>query len=353
LSAGGRLRGHAESGKPIVSHSLSREAAAGALPAAPAGDPERGARRFAELGCAACHEGGVAAASPAAPALPALLADAAAWTRGCLAEDGGGGTAPDFGLSGAERAALRAFAAAEGGSLGRDTAADFAARQLVERRCDACHLLDGRTALWTLREPPAGAFDPAPRARAGDEAVEVAQLRPALTRAGEKLRPEWTEAFLRGDLPSPRPWLHARMPRLAPDLAAGFAQGLAAQHGLGAEPGAGPDGAAPIDAERAAVGRGLVEQEGGFGCVTCHAVGARKPTALFEVQGIDLAEVAGRLRPGFYRTWMLDPPRFEAAAKMPKYAGEDRRTALPAYGGDAQQQFDAIWEFLRAAKEAR
>jgi hypothetical protein len=50
---------------------------------------------------------------------------------------------------------------------------------------------------------------------------------------------------------------------------------------------------------------------------------------------------------------MLDPPRFEAAARMPKYADDQQRTALPAFGGDARQQFDAIWQFLRSAAEER
>ena len=39
------------------------------------------------------------------------------------------------------------------------------------------------------------------------------QVRPPLTWAGEKLKPEWTAAFLAGQVKyKPRPWLRSRMP---------------------------------------------------------------------------------------------------------------------------------------------
>ena len=83
------------------------------------------------------------------------------------------------------------------------------------------------------------------------------------------------------------------------------------------------------------------------GCVTCHAVGARMPVALFEVQGINFDRVAERLRYDWFRRWMLDPPRYEPASKMPKYADDAGRTAFALLGGDAGAQFDAIWNLLR------
>lgn len=311
------------------------------------GDAARGAARFVELGCARCHDAG-GDAGPASIPLDELL-DRGDFSRGCMATDATTrGRAPAFRLDDEERAALRAFASEVGGSLGRDSASDFASRQVEERRCVSCHVMDGRTATWVTREPDLTALRPAERPAHGDGHVEVAQLRPALTLVGEKLRLDWLRGFLAGEIESPRPWLHARMPRLHPTVASGLAAGLAAQHGFG------EDEAPPsVDAERVATGRSLIVQEGGFGCVTCHAVGAQQPKALFEVQGINLAEVGRRLRSGWYRSWMLDPPRFEAAAKMPKYADEAGRTALPPYGGDARAQFDAIWHFVHGAEELR
>ncbi|MGA1525846.1 MAG: c-type cytochrome, partial [Planctomycetota bacterium] len=159
------------------------------------GDAQRGARRFVELGCARCHDGGVEPGAPATP-LDALIADGD-WSRGCMAsEPAARGAAPDFRLDAAERQALSAFAAESAGSLVRDSAADFAQRQMGERRCTSCHGLDGRTATWVEREPDMTPYRPAARPVHGEEHVEVAQLRPALTLVGEKLRLDWLRGFL-------------------------------------------------------------------------------------------------------------------------------------------------------------
>ena len=85
----------------------------------------------------------------------------------------------------------------------------------------------------------------------------------------------------------------------------------------------------------------------------CHAVGERMPAALFEVQGINFRDVDGRLRPEFYARWMMDPERIEPAAKMPRYADPDGRTALPAFDGDAAKQFEAIRHFLHGGSEVK
>ena len=196
------------------------------------GDAARGAARFVELGCARCHDAG-GESGPASIPLDELL-DRGDFSRGCMADEpASGGGAPTFRLDDGERAALRAFAAEVGGSLGRDSAADFASRQVEERRCVSCHVMDGRTATWVTREPDLTALRPAERPAHGDGHVEVAQLRPALTLVGEKLRLDWLRGFLAGEIASPRPWLHARMPRLHPAVASGLAVGLAAQHGFG------------------------------------------------------------------------------------------------------------------------
>ncbi|MBI5853371.1 MAG: hypothetical protein HZB39_20365 [Planctomycetes bacterium] len=310
-----------------------------------AGDASRGAVAFASSGCANCHEAGVAS-TLAAPGFEALAGKP---DQGCLATDAvARRSAPEYAIDDAQRAALRAALAMGVGALVRDNREEHASRQLVERRCDACHALDGKTSLWDAREDRLAVLAlPEPPQVEGQ--VRVAQLRPSLTWAGEKLQRDWCEAFLRGDLPSPRRWLLARMPRLGADLATTFAHGLAAQHGLGM----GPVQREPVDPAQVAIGRSLIGSQGGFGCVTCHAVAGVAPAALFEVQGIDFQDVAARLRPDWFRSWMLDPVRYEPAAKMPRFATEDLRTALEPMGGDARAQFEAIWHWLRGADELR
>ncbi len=316
-----------------------------------AGDAARGEQAYRDLGCASCHE---ADATPAAATLADLAGAAAAWQRGCVADTAEArGAAPDFGLSGAERAALRGFAASlPVAALGRTSPNEFATRQLDERRCNACHEVDGATSLWTTREARLTELGLA--LPGSDEPVdleghgELLQLRPALTWVGEKLRMDWTKGFLRGDIASPRSWLHARMPKLPGAVVDPLVEGLAHQHGIAADP-------EPWEADSRLVaeGRKLIEQTGGFGCVTCHAVGDRMPAALFEVQGINFRDVDARLRPGFYARWMMDPERIEPAAKMPRYADPDGHTALPAFGGDAAQQFESIRHFQHGGSELK
>lgn len=309
------------------------------------GDAARGAVAFASTGCANCHDAGVASTLVA----PDFASLAGKSEQGCLAVDAAARrSAPEFALDATQRAALRAALAMGAAAVARDNRDELATRQIAERRCDACHAIDGRTSLWDAREDRLASLALPEREHAAGE-VHVAQLRPSLTWAGEKLQRAWCESFLRAELPSPRPWLRARMPRLTGELATAFAQGLAAQHGFGA----GPDAVEPVDAAKLAIGRSLIGMQGGFACVSCHAVAGTAPAALFEVQGIDFADVAARLRPDWYRSWMLDPVRYEPAAKMPRFANDGLRTALDACGGDAVLQFDAIWHWLRGAEELK
>ena len=306
------------------------------------GDAARGRVLFAASGCADCHDAGVTSAL-AAPDLTAALGNPAG---GCLAvERAAQSGVPDFGLTTGQRAALRQFAAVPMASLTHDPRAEFVDRQLVERRCDACHQIGATPSLWTRREEIAVGLAPPSAVIEGH--VEVAQNRPALTWVGEKLRIDWTERFLRGDTPSPRPWLHARMPRFPADQARALALGLAARAGFGTDP------VVTVNPALVATGRQLIGQQGGFSCITCHGVAGTLPVALFEVQGIDLALVAPRLRHDYYASWMMDPTRYDPASKMPRFASEELKTALDACGGDAALQYEAIWAWLHAASELK
>jgi cytochrome c2 len=312
------------------------------------GDAERGRARFVELRCAACHTSSLAPNSlaPSASASNATakpLSDvlSSAIDGGCVGTPRAG--LPHFALSASELTALRSAKAVLLASLSRDDPTEFASRQLRERRCDACHQIGAQSSLWTMREslaPPPNAIASAAESGA-EHPVEVAQNRPALTHAGERLQLAWLTAFLRGEVESPRPWLRARMPRLEPALASGLARGLAARHGLDAR-----ETELAVDPAKAVIGKDLVQSGTGFGCVTCHSLEGVAPTALFEVAGIDLAWMPARLRDDFYRSWMLDPTRYDAASKMPRFMMEDGKTGLAACDRDAAAQFEAIWHYL-------
>jgi mono/diheme cytochrome c family protein len=166
---------------------------------------------------------------------------------------------------------------------------------------------------------------------------------PALTWVGEKLRPDYLSRILTGhEDQKPHPWLVARMPGFA-NLGDRMAMGLAHQQGFGpvrSEPAPNP--------EKVAAGKALVGENGGFNCVQCHILGNRAATAAFEAPGPDLGSASRRWREEYFLRWGLAPTRVDPETKMPKFADEQGRTPLTQYfHGEAKEQFDAIWEYLR------
>lgn len=196
---------------------------------------------------------------------------------------------------------------------------------------------------------------------------------PALTWSGEKLRGEWTERLLTGTLPyRARPWLEARMP-VFPGHAKGLSIGLAALHGISrseeaAE--ASPEDSSPEEArpgdeipakqssaemepDRLAVARQLLSPAG-LDCRQCHAPSDQVLRNENLAQGIGLGYMHQRLRPDFYDRWMRDPLRIDPATKMPRFSLDGRTTqAKHLLRGDAQRQFQLIWEYLDSAELKR
>jgi mono/diheme cytochrome c family protein len=311
------------------------------LAAAPKGDAARGGELIASAGCLNCHAG---VPPTTAPKLAETFAKK--WRTGCLAPDPAArGAAPDFAFTPAQREALVAFAAAGFDSLKRDTPAEFAQRQAAHLRCNACHTQDATQSAWsqldndmapltTAVPPPEGEGQPIGGANA-----------PLFTWLGEKLRPQWAADFIAGrKAVKPRPWIIARMPAFA-TYADALAPGLAHQHGFSAAEPPKP----VIDPEKVKAGETLLGETGGFNCITCHGVGERKATQVFEAPGINLALTPERLRDEYYHRWVLFPQRIDPETKMPKFADEHGKTPLAhLFDGDAGQQYDAIWQYLHA-----
>ncbi|MBX3463251.1 MAG: c-type cytochrome [Planctomycetes bacterium] len=314
----------------LAAHLLRAASSAEPLPVS-RGDARRGRSLVQRSGCIDCHAVDTPLGAPRAPQLANL--DPA---RGCLAE-GGHARAPDHGLEPVERAALRAFLPFAGAAPWRRSPSDFAARQLEAQRCTACHALDGTPSLWARWATATAAAEPLP-----PQQDPVAQGIPSLTWVGAKLQPSWLEGFVRGRLPSPRPWLTARMPAF--DLhGAGIASGLVRRHGHGA----GDEPPVPADAQLALHGERLLAMGRGFGCVQCHAVGEQPAVQVFERAGIELLTARQRLRHEYYTRWLRDPTRLDAESRMPRYADAKGRTSLTeVLRGDAAAQFEAIWQHL-------
>jgi mono/diheme cytochrome c family protein len=253
-----------------------------------------------------------------APALAQLTREK--WNRGCLAaEPLENAKAPRFNFSPQEQLALQAFAKTDRLSLARHVPAEFADRQSRSLNCARCH----------------GQID----------------LVPPLDLLGGKLRPEWTARFLAGDVPyKPRAekhprgevWLEARMP-IFKSRAAWLAEGLAAQHGFPPRTPAEP----PIDPAMAKIGRKLAGKDGGFSCVSCHAIGRAEASEVVESEGVNLVYAAERLLPAYYQRWLRNPARIDPQTKMPVYFEDDKSQLTDILDGDAAKQIDALWQYFR------
>jgi mono/diheme cytochrome c family protein len=313
-----------------------REFAAG-----PKGDPVKGAQLVVSTGCMNCHAG---LPPMTTPKLAATLQ--AGWEKGCVAPDEAArGKAPDFKLTQIQREALLAFAADGFGSLKQDTPLEFAHRQVTNLACAACHSHDGRPSTWSQLEgemAPLQAGAPTPE---GEHAAVATTAAPVLTWFGEKLQPDWAAKFIAGGIAyKPRPWIIGRMPGFG-GRSELLAQGLALDHGFSATPEPKP----AADAEVVKAGETLLGENGGFNCTTCHGLGERPATAVFEAPGINLAYSAERLRHDYYLRWVLAPLRIDPDTKMPKFADETGKTPLTDFfDGDAVKQNDAIWHYLHS-----
>ena len=307
--------------------------------AAPAskGNAAAGAK-IVEASCSACHSVAQASRLPSAPEQAAprqargpelvewgglrysqsSFEDLARsdWTvKGCVSENRG--RAPDFRFTPEQVAVLIALRNADRDvgmqSFRRFAPAEYAAAQVKALNCAQCH---------------AGS--------AGGE-----NKLPDITFAGEKFEQAWLADLIAGKHAKIRPWQEARMPAFA-SRAANLAAGLAAKHGVTTT--------APRPAVRAAVATtgATLAGEGGYSCIACHDAGPRKALQVFEGQGPNLALAGQRLRYDYFQRWMHWPQRIAPATIMPRYTKDRDRALLDAHlGGNAEQQFEAIWHWMQ------
>lgn len=292
------------------------------------GDAARG-QAVVAASCVACHDGAISqgatvATPPAAPSLPPTPPLEAIvrtdWAvRGCVAESRG--QAPDLRLTAAQKALLLAFRNADRdvgiASLRRFSAWEYAGTQMKALDCAACHT--------------------------GGAGEKI----PDISLAGEKFEHAWLEALIAGKHPAKtRPWLEARMPAFA-SRASHLALGLAARQGA---PIAASPQAPATSPEKIAVGARIAGTEG-YSCIACHDAGSRKALQVFEGQGPNLRDAAGRLRYDYYQRWMHWPQRIAPTTIMPRYTKDRTHAVSDAHGGDdAERQFENVWQWMQSLK---
>ena len=286
----------------------------------------RGRDRFAQLGCASCHDD-LGVKSPEATPLAKLNPE-----QGCLAVASGRGMRYD--LSAEQRgwigAALRATPA--------PTASPAATLhgELARLNCLACHERRGlggippeRNALFSGTAPALG---------------DQGRLPPPLSDVGAKLTPAGLEAaLLQGH--RQRPYVDAAMPQYGEANVRRLIALFAAVDHL--ETVKLPPLANLQESRNA--GYEMVGEKG-FSCIACHDFNGQKSAG---AGALDLVNLTQRIQKNWFHLYMRAPQRFHPGIIMPSYWPGGQSLRPDVLGGDTDRQIEALWSYLETGKQAR
>ena len=109
----------------------------------------------------------------------------------------------------------------------------------------------------------------------------------------------------------------------------------------------------PRDVEENKVGRNSYGRElmgvKGLNCITCHQLGGRKSLG---IQAMDLAHSPNRLRPEWFRDYLINPARFRPGTRMPSFWPEGKAISK-IFGRNTSRQIDSIWVYLNEFEQTR
>lgn len=285
----------------------------------PKGDQINLGRRLVEAAsCASCHD--FPGIEP--PGMIRLTGGGGTAKASCLSTQPARGL-PRYGLSSGQRDALRAYLA---DPARVDDEAGVLTLQAMN--CYACHERDGLGG-------------PTPETRLffhGEESLgDSGKLPPPLTGIGHKLRQDWLEGVIAGDSDKRvRSYLKTVMPAY-PGQARVLASSLAK---IDAQPEAKP---MVKVAEAREAGRKLLGTLGGNNCITCHHWGEKRSLG---IPALDLSSLNQRLRPEWFRSYLLAPAAYRPGTLMPSLWPEGRSNLPEILGGDSEKQIAAIWSFI-------
>ena len=289
---------------------------------------EKGREYFLELGCERCHrDGDRTEPSPGHPIAkdlrdldPAL--EATCWKNPTSAM-------PLYGLSAEQIGHVEAaLQQARNATSSRGAQAELQMR-LLQFGCHSCHRRSGRGGPDRQRSEW---FETVGHVDLGDEG----RLPPHLDGVGRKLRPSHALRVLTANVET-RPHLRARMPRYSHRAMSALPKLFADADRADA-----PNPLQTLDAtdELALAGRQLLD----IGCVQCHPV---RQESLPGVVGVDLAGTTARVRPAWFREFLLDPDAWRRGTRMPSFFPGGKSQSPDILGGDTERQVAAIWAYLR------
>jgi mono/diheme cytochrome c family protein len=294
----------------------------------------RGREQFAQLGCVQCHAlpgeklPGFRGAKP--------LAELAGLEGGCLSPNPPDG-APRYSLDAIQREALQAALSAIENRK-PPTAEARIERDMLLLNCYACH------ARHELGGP-----DPARMAyfeTTGADIEDEGRFPPTLTGVGRKLTRRALVEIVQGNEPV-RPYMSTRMPDFGVAAAEQFATRFAeADLARAIKP-------TPRDGQENLVGRGPWGRElmgvGGLNCISCHDLNGRPSLG---IRAMDLAAAPGRLRPEWFRDYLIDPAGFRPGTRMPSF-WPGGKASHPLIGRDTERQIDSLWVYLNEIDQSR
>lgn len=312
----------------------ARLTAADELAAARQSHPElvaRGRELFVSLNCAACHQLEDLRAAPDVPAWDALAATARQETArpNCLTISADAATPPRrplprYRLNSTQRSGLQA--ALQLTAPPAQTANERVELVMQRWNCFACHERQGQGGVGRRRWQ---FFETINHVDLGDEG----RIPPPLTHVGRKLTGKWLQKVLAGT-GDVRPHMLARMPVFAESQLALLPEWLA-----DADEEPLPDVQQVFAFRDEQAGRQFL----GTGCIQCHRLnGERLPG----VEGIDLANLARRIRPQWFYEFLVDPGAVKPRTRMPTFFPNGRSTNPTLLGGDRDRQIAALWSYL-------
>ena len=309
--------------KPLDLHGLNRGPLA-------LKQQREGAKLFSRLNCANCHDTPKLKVQRAV----AISLDDLSLKGGCLAPKPSA-RAPHFHLSAAQRTAITAALQAKPKPW---TARDRAHHRMRQLNCTACHTREALGGPDATRDK---LF-----LTTGNDLGDEGRLPPLLTGVGAKLTESALRQVLRGDA-AIRPYMSTRMP----DFGEAHAKFLAAQ--LATADARANVKPTPRDGNENKVGRNRYGRElvgtKGLNCITCHQLGGHKSLG---IQALDLASAPGRLRPEWFRDYLINPAAFRPGTRMPSF-WPGGKAVSPIFGRNTERQIDSLWVYLNELDQTR
>ncbi len=277
---------------------------------------EMGKHLFADLGCVNCHA--VNGVSTVRSVISLVDLDGES-TNGCM--DASRRGLPHYAIDDEQRTSLRH-------AIRNHRQIESVELRMLQFNCYACHERGEQGGVGPQRR---NHFETVGHVDLGDEG----RLPPGLDGVGGKLTIDWMNQIFagKGDI---RPHMTIRMPIFG-ESSSTLAAEFAAEDGGESKPDP------VLDARPSAeAGRQLLD----LGCVQCHPI---RGEHLPGVVGVDLADIDRRLRPDWFRAFMLDPASLKNRTRMPSFFRDGKSSSPELLDGNVDQQIASLWAYLKDA----